>query len=385
MAAPEGSATEGSPLHRKVQAGRATHQARAMSLAKALRLTLAKVADDMFEMSMAVIGVRSETCAGEKLADHLAASGLLMLLDGPMRTRAAVVLDASLVGALIQQQTMGKVLPQPDMSARDMTQTDAAISAPFVNALLERAAPVPEDPKERQLITGFAFGAWVENLRLLCMALEAEHYELIHLSLDIAGGVRQGQMTLCMPAVEQPDDGDGLETGQDAPEDGTPPSHCKPDLSETVLNLHADLRIALTQRKMTLRSLSELEVGSTLELGNASFDQVRIQTLTGAPIGRGILGQLDGVRAVQVDRVSAALPLRRRGEDRESLDLPDISKPQAAPARQPEVHGFEAKLQQPDASMNPDRDPVVELPELPDMSDLPEFDEGLMLPALNVG
>ena len=137
--------TAQSVLRRKATAGREDHQSRAMSMQKALRLTLAKVADNLHGMAMAVIGARVEDRDGDNLTDLFDPADLLLLLDGPAGARGAAVLDAAFVGGLIQQQTMGKVQPIPEnQDPRPMTPTDAAICAPFMDALLSRVATLPD-------------------------------------------------------------------------------------------------------------------------------------------------------------------------------------------------------------------------------------------------
>ena len=231
-----------SVLARKTQAGRVTHQARAMSVPKALRLTLAKVADELLDMAMAVIGVRIEKCESNRLAQVFKEPALLMLLDGPARRCAAAAFDPLLVGGLIQQQTMGTVLPDVGGEPRNLTETDAAICAPFLDALLERAATLPETEEERHLLEGFRFGTRPEDSRLLLMALEEPEYQIIHLTVDMAGGKRQGYITLCLP----------LSAKMTEP---TMPEHDRPgragdaegrnmrSLNETVLGLHIDLNL----------------------------------------------------------------------------------------------------------------------------------------------
>lgn len=371
-------------IHRKAQAGRAEHQARAMSLGKALRLTLARSADDLFDLALAVIGVRFETCDGDDLENKLDGASLLMLLDGPSRARAAAAFDTSFVGALIQQQTMGKVIQRADGDSRAMTQTDAAICAPFLNDVLARAAGMPESAEEKRLITGYSFGAWVEDARVLSMALEAQEYRLIHVDLDIAGGLRQGKMMLCLPIAEaevivpEPSEGDDMSAARQPKSDA---------LSETVQNLNAVLRVSLARVKVPLRALGKLEVGGVFEVGAPDFDAVRIETIAGQKISRGALGLMDGARAVRLHGASRtaedqrwqghkaesegnALPETSFDEESEELaelpELPDISDDGALPEL-------------------PDLPEMDGLPDLPDMSDLPEFDEGAELPQLNVG
>lgn len=360
----EGSAPVAAPLHRKVQAGRAERQARGMSLVKALRLTLAKVADDLFGLSMGVIAVRSDRCPVDRLQDAFADAGLLMVLDGPGGARGAAALDPALVGALIQQQTMGRVLPAADAPPRPMTPTDASISAPLLDVLLARAALLPEDPQEQELIAGFAFGARVEDARVLSMALDAPDHTLIDLTVDIAGGIRQGRILLCLPhraRVPQPEP-------SDRPDDAS--ADCKKGagtFATTVLHLKADLRVSLAQIRMPLHRLGHLTVGECLDLGRAAFEDVRLETLGGRPVGRGVLGQVDGARAVQVQASRAgALRLRRRAEDRAELDLPDVTE--AFPA--PHDHGASAGVSEEMsiAKVNDD--------DRSDLSDLPEVNTG---------
>ncbi len=395
--AQEGAAPTDTTLHRKVQAGQAEHQARAMSLAKALRLTLAKVAEDLFEVSMAAISVRSQFCPGDDIEKELKEAALLMLFDGPGQSRAAVMVDPAMVGALIQQQTMGKVLPVPEGAERPMTPTDAAIAAPFLDALFTRAGPVPEDPVERKLISGFRFGAWVEDARILSMSLDAPEYQLVHIDVDISGGVRQGRIVLCMPRGHDtiteplPDGASGELQGESAPRQSV-------TLSDTVMMLAVDLRISLARLRMPLRDLGNLATGDILDLGAASFAKVRVQTFAGKAVGQGTLGQIEGARAVQVQSThTCALNLQRRASDRDHMGLPDISaQPPEGNDRRDQL-GLPAVGHMPDLPDLPDTSEMPglenekemaaaqslpDLPDLPDMSDLPEIDAPLDLPDL---
>lgn len=72
-----------SVLQRKARAGKQEHQARAMTVAKALRVSFAKVADKLLDLALAVIGVTRERCDGDQLPDKIDEAGLLLLLDGP--------------------------------------------------------------------------------------------------------------------------------------------------------------------------------------------------------------------------------------------------------------------------------------------------------------
>ena len=70
-----------SVLQRKAKAGKEEHQARAMTVAKAMRISLAKLADDTFDMALAVIGFRRERVSGDGIGDVAGKNALLLLLD----------------------------------------------------------------------------------------------------------------------------------------------------------------------------------------------------------------------------------------------------------------------------------------------------------------
>ena len=384
-------------LHRKAQAGRVEHQTRAMSVPKALRLTLAKVADDLFDMAMAAIGVRMEQRGGDALGDLFDGPVLLMSLDGPPGRCGAAVLDPLLVGGLIQQQTTGKVMPETGDVPRPSTTTDAAICAPFLDVLLERAALLPETESERQLLQGYRFGTRAEDARVLKMTLEAAQYQIVHITVDIACGKRQGQIILCLPIM--PNASETFEAWGDdlTPERGAGRRQHR-SLNDTVLALHVDLNIALARLSMPLSALGTLAPGDVLKLGVTAFDQSRVLTMAGDGVGRGTLGQIDGTRALRVDHQTlAATTPKRRASDREGLNLPEVSGDGTgtrADDGAAVVSPAELGVDLPDLPFGgamdglPAPPDLPDLPDLPDMSDLPglsEDDEFSEMPRAEAG
>ena len=372
---------EGSALLLKAKAGTQERQARSVSLTKALRLTLAKVANDLMGMAMAVIGARVETRAGEGLSDLFGAENLLVLLEGPQRRRGAAVLDRALVGGLLQQQTVGSVSPVEEGDARPMTATDAAVCAPFLDALLSRAADLPEDPGEKALLKGYQFGARVPNARLLLMSLDEARYEIVHLTVDVAGGVRQGMLTLCLPVIVTetlPGGPDG--SGKDTSKQAAPLSR----LDKTVLALEVDLNVALTRLKMPLGDVQKLAIGDVIDLGVSAFDRASVQTRDGRRLSRGVLGHIDGVRALQMEHaVLAQREPRRRQSDRAELNLPQVigdgtGTQKAIQKWNEDEHLPIEDLVTPDAGSQvdalPDMSDLPGMSGLPDMSDLSGFD-----------
>ena len=143
---------------------------------------------------------------------------------------------------------------------------------------------------------------------------------------------------------------------------------------------------------MSLRRLSSLQPGSVIEIGAPSFNEVRIQSFAGKTVSRGGLGQVDGMRAVQV-KVDGATPRQEGGardQANSGADAFGMGLSVGAEATVDAVSYPEgdapADLPQPDTDAPlPDLPEFADLPDLPDMSDLPDFDEDDPLPKLSVG
>ncbi|APE43844.1 hypothetical protein BOO69_10780 [Sulfitobacter alexandrii] len=348
----------GSVLRRKTDSGRALHQARAMTLAKALRLGLAKTGDDLMGLTLAALSIRVEEVAGDALETCFDGEYLLMLLDGPGGRPAAAALDPQLVGALIQQETMGQVLPDLGGPPRAMTNTDAAVTAPFVDGMISRAACLPDDAQERQLIEGHRFGSRVDTPRLLSLALEEPRYRMIRIAVDIAGGVRQGHMLLCLPLPEEAPVTGTVDTTSDA---GSNPAARPRTLGDGALLLNVDLTVALARLRLPLARLSALRVGELLPLDSARFDLAEVLSPAGGRLVRGVLGQIDGCRALRIvpEETGGVVP-HRRATDREAAGQPDPVPLGGAPAPQGDA-------------LWESSDTLAEASVMPDLSDLPEL------------
>tara|TARA_R100001369_G_scaffold92133_1_gene135642 strand:+ start:315 stop:1487 length:1173 start_codon:yes stop_codon:yes gene_type:complete len=314
-------------VQRKARTGSEAQAARAMSLGRALRVTAAKQADQMMALALGVLGVTRCTVTAGDMVARLDTDALILLMDGPGVQVAAAVLEQTVVSGLIQQQTMGRIAPAVEGAApRHFTATDAALCAPFVETLMGQAAPLPEDEADRTLIAGYRFGVWAQEARQAQLALEASAYEVVEMTLDLAGGARTGKLTLIMPEPEpvvEPVTEEGIETQDKAVKTG--------GLADIALGLHAELGIALTRVKLSLQQASALKPGDLLDLNVSTMAQALVIDVNGKVLSRGTLGQIDGMRAVQVEQQKTREhhQPRRRASDRDDLDLPDVTQPDA--------------------------------------------------------
>lgn len=335
------SAETQSILRRKAALGSQEHEARAMSVAKAMRQTIAKLGKELFEMPLSAIGIVTEDRKATDLAEILEDTALLTLLEGNDGKVGAAIIGADIVGGLIQQQTMGCV-SAPSLNSRKMTHTDAAMCAPLLNALFERVAPMLEIEAEKKLVSGYRFGARFDDARALGIALDVLNYFVVRLTLDMSGGIRQGELTLILPKVVPanaslagaPDQSDGETTGAGK-------------MNDIAMGLPTELNMVLCRLSLELAQVEQFAVGEAINLPHSTFPETEIVTETGVVIGSGTLGQIEGMRALRLKRepIHATQP-RRRESDLPELDLPEIT---ALPAqdssrlveqRKPDVEDF---------------------------------------------
>ncbi|MBY5934081.1 hypothetical protein KUV51_13815 [Tateyamaria omphalii] len=380
-----GETEKTSVLGRIAAAGRDVRQARAMTLPKAMRVTLAKVADALMDLPMAVIGAVVDKMPGDAVEGQLKDDALLMLLDGPDGHVGAAAFDPVLVGGLIQQQTMGTV--QPDQGApRAMTRTDAAICAPLIDMLFERIVAVLDEQEDKTLLEGFRFGAKVEDTRTLAMALDAQDYALVRLTVDVARGARQGEILFVLPLPDPFDQTEGDDDEEDTFEQSS--------MTDTVMALNADLKMVLCSLHLPLGALQSMSPGDELPVTPGAFPNVQITTSTGRIVGRGIVGHVNGVRAVKPQRKPshATQPLRRVS-DEPLVDMPRVEEIPGPARREGEatkdvteddIEAAMAALRPGDPVLGQDVAPEVDrdianasglVENLPALADLPHLDD----------
>jgi hypothetical protein len=317
--------TEGaiSALERKVAASREVDLGSGRSILRALRLALARAAKDLFELPLAVIGAKQARCDAEGAGAYLADDRLLVLLDGGDGLAGAVSLDGACVAALIQQQTMGRVTGIT-MGERPFTGTDAALAEPLIEALLTRASGLTDQPEDKNCLSGFRFGARVEDARSLVLALEADKYRIFDLTIDIAEGTMQGAICLLLPDLP-PEPEKGAKNGKGSPPPG-------PGLDRAFGVMRADLTATICRLRMPLTELAALKLGDVLPLVRERLEETELIAIDGRSIAAGRLGQINGLRALRLNETKAA------------TDYSDLPAPDGFAARvvEPETLGDDA-------------------------------------------
>lgn len=275
-----------------------------MSLPKALRLTTPKVAEALFRLALGVIGLTHSRVSATDIASVLPEDALIMVLDGPDGAVGAAVVSGALVGAIIQKQTIGQVTA-PKGEVRNLTRTDAALVAPFLNAVLERASTLLDTDADRRVLLGFEFGARVDDARALELAVDAGEFHAFKITVDIEQGVHQGDLIFLLPVEDRPQPLNvSADKGQAA----------KGALGKVVMDSQAELVAVLCSLRLPLCDIEKFQIGDSIPIDRAVLKHIGLHVQGGRKICTGLLGQSGGYRAVRVSpEAGAASRLGRLG------------------------------------------------------------------------
>ncbi len=284
-------------LARKLSAGQDSVAEPPRSILRALRLGLARAAGDGLGLGLSVIGAKHAKRAQPELAERLQDSWLLLLFLSEQAGATAVCLDPGCVSAIVQQQTIGMVTSDPP-SERVFTETDAAMTAPLFEDMLDRARGLVDGPADLISLSGYEYASRSEDVQALLLAMTYDRYRVVELTVELAGGARQGEICILLPDPPQSEK-------EQAEQENTPGLR----LQQASGVMRAELNAVLCRMSLPLTSLSELDVGDVLPLSVAKLDKVQITTIERGRMAIGRLGQCGGMRAVRINehRASTAL------------------------------------------------------------------------------
>ena len=253
-------------LRRKARAGLEERKARLMSAARAMRLSLSRAAETLFELAVSVSDVFEEQLSQEALMRSVDAEMLLVLLDGPQGALGVMGIDLPLVNGIVEKQTIGCVSERVGAS-RAATATDAALIAPYITRVLEGMSE-ELSIKDRALTEGFAFGARIESKRHLGLLLEVPDYRVLRAQIELESGVKRGELVLCLP-IGTPESVNATQIKAASKTAETQDVRLLRD--GALMEARAVVRAVIHRRQMTLGELSNLKVGEQLRFGTGGL------------------------------------------------------------------------------------------------------------------
>ena len=274
---------------RKLSAGQGETGTAPRPVLRALRLALARAAMDRLGLPLSVIGAKQAARSSADLCGSVEEGWLLLLFNSDHGGPAGFCLDPGCVSAIVQTQTIGEVIPDPPQERR-FTDTDAAMTAPLIEDMLQRAQKLVESPEDVVSFQGYEYSERIADLRSLTLALVDDVYRIFDLTVELAGGARQGRICVILPDHPADEEVEAAELADQGP--------C---LDQAAGVIRAELQSVLCRMSLPLTALSALQAGDVLPLTGARLDRTEVTTVTRSRLAVGRLGQCGGMRAVRIN------------------------------------------------------------------------------------
>ncbi len=233
-----------------------------------------------------------------------------MVLEGPAEGLGLLVLDAAVMSAMIEAQTIGKVGQAP-LAPRKPTRTDAAMVAGTIDAALAGLELALQQEADLIWASGFRYASFLDDPRPLGLLLEDISYRVLTTELSLAQGARRGVAVLALPAEGRGQIPAAGPAQPDSEAQAGPGFSLA--LAAQIEASHCVLDAVLARVSLPLSTVIQMKVGETVVLTHAALDRIQFEGLDGLAVAEGKLGQNRGARAVRLTPAAKegnASPLR---------------------------------------------------------------------------
>jgi flagellar motor switch protein FliM len=299
-------------IRRKVAAGRAVTAEGGPGADRGWRIGLARAARDLLKVALDVRALTVERRSLAELAELVPERALIAVLEGPAEGLGAIIISQTILSGFIEAQTIGRIRNQ-ETPARKPTRTDAAMVVGVIDAALSGLEQALAEEADLVWAGGFRYASFLDDPRPLTLLLEDAPLRLLRVEVSLAGGLREGEILLALPAEgrgQRPDAGvDPLAAHDHGPV-------FSDALAERINGAQSRVEAVLARLTMPLAQVMALAEGMVLPLPQAALDRISLEGLDGRHVGIGKLGQNRGMRAVRlIDASSLTEPAGHRIEE----------------------------------------------------------------------
>lgn len=301
-------------LHRKVHQGTRRRDANVVLPPRALRLALARVAEDLWGLAVTSQGISQEMLDQEGAVSRLGVDDLILVLTAPDGSHAIAAVDRAVLAALIEVQTLGCVSDQA-FDDRPYTTTDAAMVWLYLDRVIAGFAATLQAHPMAPLAAGLRFEERAVDPRTAALFMDAAQYHAMTAAVEIDGGRRRGDVRLLLPLrhVKAP----------------ASAAEARGSHAATMRMLPAPVQAVLGRVTVPLSRACALRPGDLLSLPDGILDMAELVAVGGHVVAKGRLGQLNGFRAI---RLSFPSGNPARAED---APAPEADAPAPDPAATP--------------------------------------------------
>ncbi len=299
-------------LARKAARGRAEGGAQpvAMTPPRALALALARCADTDLALPLRIQAVTPCLLSLADLPEAIMEQALIAVVEGPGDGLGVVALCPITVASLIEVQTMGRLSHRP-VQTRRPTRTDAALTAPFVDAALSAFETLLEGIGGQEWAAGYRYASFLDDPRPLGMMFEDVALRGLTVEMALgADGQRSGRLLLALPAQSRAAEaaGNGAGGGATAVHPAAQAAqaaairaaeHWRRTLSDRVMPAEITLNGVLARLALPVSQLMALQPGQLLALPDGAVQALSVE-VAGRAIAQARLGQHRGARALRL-------------------------------------------------------------------------------------
>ncbi|MEX3014924.1 FliM/FliN family flagellar motor switch protein [Gymnodinialimonas hymeniacidonis] len=228
----------------------------------------------------------------EALPEH----GLIAATEDRDGRRGLLALEHSLVDALIEVQTTGRV-EDVQGPARPVTRIDEALCRDFIDLFFagfahETSAEAGRDWPER-----IAYASQIKDRGQINLLLPSKGFHLLHVNVN-AAGLKSGRLLVLLPA--DPSLARRATQKSDA-KPATRPDTWGSDVLAALGPAPLSLNAVLLRLHMPLSKVQDLKDGDLVPFDRSDLETVTLEDDNGHIFARGKLGQIGGRRAVRLE------------------------------------------------------------------------------------
>lgn len=323
-------------LRRKLRSESRGEQEQAMSPAKALRMGLARAADQVIQLALRVDSIRQQRLTLAETLEQVPMDWALFPLVHDDGSVGAICVDPACAIAFVEQQTTGRLM-QAAPDSRTVTRTDKALTQPLLACFLQLFDAALEGAPTAYWTRGYRCDDPVETRHLLALQLDSAEYRSFNVAAEFAETTRKGAVRLFLP-IKEPARNRGRTANKQDKAD-TQPQLAQGGLRRAALAAQVELRAIMCRLHMPLSQLNTLEAGQLLALPSDAMQTARLEDRQGKTAFPVHLGQVHGMRAVRLPQTAEtvqkakALSAEEQQALRDAMASDALPKPASRPAR----------------------------------------------------
>lgn len=349
-------ALRNAPLRRRLLPPTPVRRASDSAIEKLIRVEFPRSADQLMALQADVQTVVFGRADHSAICDELTENDLICLMRRGADDVGLLTVDAALLAALIEVQTLGRVNSAP-LKDRRPTRTDMVMVSDMLDRWMsDTSALSDEQGLARELLYhGFVRQVGILDLRAVRLSLDPGNYASMRITLALGGGARTGCLHFFVST--------GARVGVQESK-RTLGGKIRPH----VLSANALMQVVLTRVEEPLERVLAFKTGDLVEIDPSSLANVRLEISGGRCVGRGRLGQMTGKRAI---RLAACNTAAMEAATVKAVQLPSSLQSGGVEAMPSEALAIDDQSEEP-SEMPEFSDDLPELPDMPgDLPDLP--------------